>query len=104
MGRFAHCSGLLDSRTWNINSAFWAHCMQEADEDDISKSLKSIEEASRALPGYCEAVNAHSAEFSSELVARMRANIRMMKKIHSFLEWRSHNPLPRPRLRPGTDD
>ncbi len=59
-----------------------------------------VEEASKLLPGYCESVNANAPEFANELVARMKANMTLMKKVHSFLEWRSRNPLPKPRLLP----
>ena len=74
--------------------------MVDPDDNDLTKSLQHIEEASKLLPGYCDAVNDHSPEFANELVARMRSNLRLMEKVHSFLKWRSGNPLPKSRLRP----
>ncbi len=75
--------------------------MNNEDDDEVAESLRVIEDASKLLPGYCESVKANVPEFADELVARMKANMTLMRKVHSFLDWRSRNPLPRPRLLPS---
>lgn len=66
--------------------------------DEVAKSRHWLELAARELPQHCQSVNAQAPDFSHQLTTQMRANFKLMKKVHAFLSWHSQHPLRHGRL------